>query len=390
MVLSTTLFYHEEEQESGMEVAVTIGEVIRTDRKVLGLSLEQLAKKLGIGVATLHRIETGASSPSLDLLEKVALELHRPLASFLRNGQRDVDHRKREEIELVETEKGYSFKVISPYGLIHPNVFMWHFIAPADTAYHTSQEGFIRGYVWVYLLKGKLVAEYDKKIYAINEGDMFYCNGNKQQSVRALTDSEFLYAVTREKAAKGDGNFRKAEGTASVATNIREIIRADRKAMGLSLEQLAKKLGIGVATLHRIEMGTTSPSLDLLLKIALEIHRPLSTLLQDGERDIDHRKSEEIELIETEKDYTIKVISPYGLLDPELIICHVRAQPGIFHPQREEGYEWVYLLKGNMIVQYAERLYALNEGDVFFCNAKKPHEVRNLSDCELIYAYRKK
>lgn len=47
------------------EMLERIGAKIRSERNRLGLSLEVLAKKVGVSKMTLQRIETGSTSPSI-------------------------------------------------------------------------------------------------------------------------------------------------------------------------------------------------------------------------------------------------------------------------------------------------------------------------------------
>ena len=42
-----------------------LGQRIRNERKMMNMTLEKLAKKVGISKMTLHRIETGKTSPSI-------------------------------------------------------------------------------------------------------------------------------------------------------------------------------------------------------------------------------------------------------------------------------------------------------------------------------------
>jgi len=80
-----------------------IGTKIRIERKKNGLTLEQLAKRVGISPITLQRIETGKSSPSVVLLSEIAQTLNKPIASFFeidkslvhitRQNQRNISNR---------------------------------------------------------------------------------------------------------------------------------------------------------------------------------------------------------------------------------------------------------------------------------------------------------
>ena len=73
-----------------VETLKKIGGRIRSERKRLGLSLEALAGKAGISKMTLHRIETGATSPSIVTLAEISFHLKKPLEALIRQGQAKV------------------------------------------------------------------------------------------------------------------------------------------------------------------------------------------------------------------------------------------------------------------------------------------------------------
>ena len=359
-----------------------IGEIIRESRKAKGLTLEQLARKVRISVASLHRVETGSSSPSLVLLPRLARAVDRPIVTLFRKSSEDVIHLKSEESEFMDTAN-LSFRIISPYGLMHPEVLMWHVKNKAgDTLYSSRQDG----HEWAYILRGKMVLEHNDRIYGLNKGDTALCNQRKPYSVNFLEDSEYILAVKREK--KNDVR-RKAKKTVKGPNRIGDIIRAERQARGLTIAKLAKEIGIGAATLHRIETGSSSPSLDMLLRVAKKVDRPITTFFRKADKDFDFRENDEIELIET-KNFSFKVIAPYGLIHPKIVIWHVQAKVGTdFEAQQDQGYDWAYMLKGKLIVDYGNKVYALNSGDMFFCDGRKPHVVKTIGDSEYIYACKK-
>ena len=60
-----------------------IGSVIRTERKKLGISLDEAAQKTGVSKATLGQIERGESSPTLSTVWKISAGLRLPMATLL-------------------------------------------------------------------------------------------------------------------------------------------------------------------------------------------------------------------------------------------------------------------------------------------------------------------
>lgn len=60
-------------------------------------------------------------------------------------------------------------------------------------------------------------------------------------------------------------------------------IRALRKEKGMTQAQLAKALGISVATLSSYETGKTAPSMDLIFQIARHFKTSIDKLLKQPE-----------------------------------------------------------------------------------------------------------
>ena len=79
-----------------------IGIKIRIERKKSGLSLEQLAQKVGISAITLQRIETGKSSPSVITLSEIANAVNKSIFSFLEEKGKPLIHIRRKEQRSVQ------------------------------------------------------------------------------------------------------------------------------------------------------------------------------------------------------------------------------------------------------------------------------------------------
>jgi len=102
-----------------------IGTKIRIERKKNGLTLEQLAKRVGISPITLQRIETGKSSPSVVLLSEIAQTLNKPIASFFeinkslvhitRKNQRKISNRML-KIKIIGPRKMIADNIVVTYG----------------------------------------------------------------------------------------------------------------------------------------------------------------------------------------------------------------------------------------------------------------------------------
>lgn len=78
-------------------LAVFVGARIRERREKLGLSLAEVAGKLGIGRQNIHRYETGARLPTLEALY--------PLAAALDCSITDLAPSQAEGVELTRAQQ---------------------------------------------------------------------------------------------------------------------------------------------------------------------------------------------------------------------------------------------------------------------------------------------
>jgi len=81
-----------------------IGTKIRAERQKSGFTLRELAKRLGISLITLQRIETGKSSLPVALLSEIAHPLNRSVLSFFKE-QKDKSfiHIKRKSQQIISS-----------------------------------------------------------------------------------------------------------------------------------------------------------------------------------------------------------------------------------------------------------------------------------------------
>lgn len=64
----------------------------------------------------------------------------------------------------------------------------------------------------------------------------------------------------------------------------RERIRQRRRQLGLSMQELGEAVGVSRVMIYYIEVGSRTPSIDTITKIANALNIPLSEILK-GEKD---------------------------------------------------------------------------------------------------------
>jgi len=153
-------------------------------------------------------------------------------------------------------------------------------------------------------------------------------------------------------------------------------IRSERNSLGLSLEALAKKVGVSKMTLQRIETGSTSPSVIILTDISFHLKQPIETLIKEGEpKVVVLKKDEQNTLFDPESG--IRILAPKGLISDRLTITYAELDEGdVIDLHQNKGFEWAFLIEGKAVVRVGTKNYDVEEGDTIFYDAHFPHSIR--------------
>lgn len=158
--------------------------------------------------------------------------------------------------------------------------------------------------------------------------------------------------------------------------NIGSKIRTERKHLGLSLEALAKKVGISKMTLQRIETGATSPSIILLTEIAFHLKRPVDSIIREGKAKVVHlRKDQQDTLFNGQRSY--RLIAPKGLISDRITLTYSElGKDMVIEKHTNNGFEWAFLIEGDALVEISGTDYVFKAGDAIFYDAHFPHSIR--------------
>ena len=148
----------------------------------------------------------------------------------------------------------------------------------------------------------------------------------------------------------------------------------------MTLEHLAKKVGISKMTLHRIETGKTSPSIACLGDIAQALQEPITSFIDEDRAFIKVIRKMDQFIFEGDK-LKARNIFPRGSLSSmnasNIAINYVEAEDGAkIETHSNKGFEWVFQITGKAILTYGEKEYVSKSGDVFFYDGRQTHAVQ--------------
>ncbi len=179
-----------EEKHQVDRIVSKLGEKIKTLRKDMGWSLQELAEKSSISAAGIHRIESNGIIPTITTMMKIADALGKKVSYFIEEeGEKEdavfVSARKREPIFTFK--KGLSLQGISAkkYG----DFIMTAAYAVVEVGASSGKKPMAhRGEELVYCLQGKMEFRVKGKTYILNPGDSLHFRTHLEHSWKNMGD----------------------------------------------------------------------------------------------------------------------------------------------------------------------------------------------------------
>jgi transcriptional regulator with XRE-family HTH domain len=165
-------------------------------------------------------------------------------------------------------------------------------------------------------------------------------------------------------------------------------IREVRKNSGVSMKELAQKIGVSYLTIQRIETGKVSPSVALLSEISYHLKHPITSFF-DKAMGVRVIKSADQAEIESSK-LTIKPLIPKGVINDKIIVSLGKGKKGrCIDLHKNEGLEITFQIKGKSKFIYDDQIYNMDAGDIVYFDSGRPHAVDALEPIEFINFYLK-
>jgi transcriptional regulator with XRE-family HTH domain len=169
-------------------------------------------------------------------------------------------------------------------------------------------------------------------------------------------------------------------------TLVGQKIKGFRESKNISIEDMAERSGLSVAQIESIENDEHLPSLGPLIKVARALGVRLGTFLDDNDelgpvvcRAEEHNSSisfsngtadarKHMEYFSLAKEKAGRHMEPF-------IIDIQASEERNFKLSAHEGEEFIYVLSGELEIEYGKEKYTLKEGDSIYYDSIVEHHV---------------
>ena len=161
-----------------------------------------------------------------------------------------------------------------------------------------------------------------------------------------------------------------------------------RETKGLSLEEISERSGLSVEQIQSIETDQNLPSLGPLIKVARALGVRLGTFLDDSDaigpvvcRAADREKQSTISFSNGAADarkhmeYHPLAQQKAGRHMEPFIIDITPSEEREFQLSAHEGEEFIYVMQGEVEIDYGKEKYVLQEGDSIFYDSIVKHHI---------------
>lgn len=167
--------------QPNVQIESHIGNVIRKLRNQNHLTIAEVSNLAEISAGMLSRIERADVSPSLEILEKIAMSLGVPISAFFKDYDAPIGSaqhvKKNSGMEVIRrgTKKGHTYRLLAyEHG---PKKSFEPFLVVMDDQSEVFPSFQHEGIEFIYILKGKLEYRHGSNSYLLQPGDSLMFTG---------------------------------------------------------------------------------------------------------------------------------------------------------------------------------------------------------------------
>lgn len=157
--------------------------------------------------------------------------------------------------------------------------------------------------------------------------------------------------------------------------------RSFRQKIGLTVQELACRVGISAGSLSKIETGVVLPSITTVCALASALHIPITSVFRkfDKERDVTFVRAGgglKIERRGTRAGHLYQLLGhTVGKKDiaVEPYMCTLTEESEIYPIFQHPGVEFMYMIEGEIVCRHGGRSFKLTPGDSMFFDSDVPH-----------------
>lgn len=172
------------------DLQVAIGREVRSIRRQHSMTVADLARKTGLSVGMLSKIENGITSPSLMTLQTLSHALSTPLTAFFRlfEERREAQHvRAGQHVEIARrgTRAGHQYNLLGHLGPNQSGVVVEPYLITLTTdsdVFPTFQHD---GLELIYMLEGEIAYRHGDEVYQLHPGDSLFFDADAQHGPEA-------------------------------------------------------------------------------------------------------------------------------------------------------------------------------------------------------------
>ncbi len=165
---------------------------------------------------------------------------------------------------------------------------------------------------------------------------------------------------------------------------IGERIKRLRLKKSMGLVELGRHTGLSASFLSQLETGRVVPTLRNLARVAMVFGKDLSYFFETEPHTLFrvHRKKERVRLPQTGVDDPTYYFESLGYMVPDRQLDPYYAEfiplkkNMEIRPHVHPGYEFLYILEGELEVRHADKVHILTPGDGVYFDASTPHSYR--------------
>jgi transcriptional regulator with XRE-family HTH domain len=167
--------------------------------------------------------------------------------------------------------------------------------------------------------------------------------------------------------------------------NYGPVIRQRRKALGLTLDDVAKATNLTIGFLSQVERGISSPSLSSFMRIASALQTSLEQLIKVPEPFSEYVAKDDRQTYILGKSKRLYEKLGPGFPGALTYPCIIHRPPGhVSEHMQHEGEVFCYLLEGSLEYHLGDKVFIMSPGDTIHHNTSKPHFSKVLGNEESV------